>query len=123
MGIMVNYRHIMDVGGNDSGMETGSGIDTPQQGSSLPDDADEMNVDELDEKVNLHLVLLLPMTTSRWATQTQKDLRRRVQLMLFSRRKNRPSPFSHKHNNSRHHRNHHLRKKPSSLQRHLVILR
>lgn len=51
--IMVNYRHIMDVGGNDSGMETGSGIDTPQQGSSLPDDADEMNVDELDEKINL----------------------------------------------------------------------
>ncbi|KAK5292305.1 histone deacetylase [Exophiala xenobiotica] len=51
--IMVNYRHIMDVGGNDSGMETGSGVETPQQGSSLPDDADEMNVDELDEEINL----------------------------------------------------------------------
>ncbi|KIW99809.1 uncharacterized protein Z518_10737 [Rhinocladiella mackenziei CBS 650.93] len=45
-----NYRHIMDVGGNDSGMETNSGMGTPQQGSSLPDDADEMNVDELDDK-------------------------------------------------------------------------
>ncbi|KAK5454423.1 histone deacetylase [Exophiala xenobiotica] len=52
--IMVNYRHIMDVGGNDSGMETGCGVETPQQGSSLPDDdADEMNVDELDEEINL----------------------------------------------------------------------
>ncbi|KIW18633.1 histone deacetylase RPD3 [Exophiala spinifera] len=41
--IMQNYRHIMDVG-NDSGLDTGSGVDTPQQDSSLP--GDEMNVDE-----------------------------------------------------------------------------
>ncbi|KIV87040.1 histone deacetylase RPD3 [Exophiala sideris] len=46
-----NYRHIMDVGGNDSGMETGSGIGTPQQASSVPDDVDEMNVDEVDDKI------------------------------------------------------------------------
>lgn len=45
--IMENYRHIMDGAGNDSGVETGSGIGTPQQASSLPDDAaDEMNIDE-----------------------------------------------------------------------------
>ncbi|OQV05582.1 Histone deacetylase domain-containing protein [Cladophialophora immunda] len=52
--IMQNYRHIMDVGGNDSGVETRSGTGTPQQASSLPDEAaDEMNVDEdLDDKVN-----------------------------------------------------------------------
>lgn len=49
--VMQNYRHITDVGGNDSGVETGSGMGTPQQGSSLPDDADEMNVDETDDKV------------------------------------------------------------------------
>lgn len=48
--IIQNYRHIMDVGGNDSGVETGSGVGTPQQASSLPDDADEMNVDDLDDK-------------------------------------------------------------------------
>ncbi|KAK4947328.1 histone deacetylase [Elasticomyces elasticus] len=46
-----NYRHIMDVGGNDSGMETGSGMGTPQQASSIPDDVDEMNVDEVDDKI------------------------------------------------------------------------
>ena len=45
--IMENYRHIMDVGGNDSGVETGSGMGTPQQASSLPDEAaDEMNIDD-----------------------------------------------------------------------------
>ncbi|KIW94273.1 histone deacetylase RPD3 [Cladophialophora bantiana CBS 173.52] len=51
--IMQNYRHIMDVGGNDSGVETESGTGTPQQVSSLPDEAaDEMNVDEeLDDKI------------------------------------------------------------------------
>ena len=49
--IVQNYRHIMDVGGNDSGIETGSGVGTPQQASSLPDEAaDDMNVDDdLDE--------------------------------------------------------------------------
>lgn len=41
--IMQNYRHITDLG-NDSGLDTGSGVDTPQQDSSLP--GDEMNVDE-----------------------------------------------------------------------------
>lgn len=46
-----NYRHIMDVGGHDSGMETGSGVGTPQQASSVPDDVDEMNVDEVDERI------------------------------------------------------------------------
>lgn len=40
----LNFRNIMDVG-VDSGVETGSGIGTPQQGSSLPDDNDEMNLD------------------------------------------------------------------------------
>ncbi|KAJ9612946.1 histone deacetylase [Cladophialophora chaetospira] len=45
--IMENYRHIMDGNGNDSGVETGSGMGTPQQASSLPDEAaDEMNIDE-----------------------------------------------------------------------------
>ena len=45
--IAQNYRHIMDVGANDSGVETGSGIGTPQQAASLPDEAaDEMNVDD-----------------------------------------------------------------------------
>ena len=45
--IVQNYRHIMDVGGNDSGIETGSGMGTPQPASSLPDEAiDEMNVDD-----------------------------------------------------------------------------
>ncbi|EXJ93796.1 histone deacetylase 1/2 [Capronia coronata CBS 617.96] len=43
-----NYRHILDVGGNDSGVETGSALDTPQPGSSIPDDGDEMNVDNHD---------------------------------------------------------------------------
>ncbi|RMZ82372.1 hypothetical protein DV737_g2126, partial [Chaetothyriales sp. CBS 132003] len=38
-----NYRGIMDVGGQDSGIETGSASGTPQHGSSLPDD--EMEVD------------------------------------------------------------------------------
>ncbi|RMZ90509.1 hypothetical protein DV736_g2278, partial [Chaetothyriales sp. CBS 134916] len=38
-----NYRGIMDVGGQDSGIETGSASGTPQHGSSLPDD--EMDVD------------------------------------------------------------------------------
>jgi histone deacetylase 1/2 len=47
-----NYRHIMDVGGNDSGVETGSGMGTPQQASSLPDEvADEMNVDDDLERI------------------------------------------------------------------------
>lgn len=45
-----NYRHILDVGGNDSGVETGSALGTPHQGSSVPDDADEMNVDEVEDK-------------------------------------------------------------------------
>ncbi|EXJ92039.1 histone deacetylase 1/2 [Capronia epimyces CBS 606.96] len=45
-----NYRHILDVGGNDSGVETGSASGTPQQGSSITDDADEMNVDELEDQ-------------------------------------------------------------------------
>ncbi len=49
--VLENYRHIMDVGGNDSGLETASGMGTPQAGSSLPDDVDEMNVDELGSKV------------------------------------------------------------------------
>lgn len=41
----LNYRDIMDIG-RDSGVETGSGIGTPQQGSSPPDDNDdEMNLD------------------------------------------------------------------------------
>lgn len=39
----LNYRNIMDVGGNDSGVDSGMG--TPLQGSSLPDDNDEMNLD------------------------------------------------------------------------------
>ncbi|KIV93662.1 hypothetical protein PV10_04857 [Exophiala mesophila] len=43
----VNYRNIMDVGQNDSGVETGSAMGTPMQGSSLPDDADEMNIDSV----------------------------------------------------------------------------
>lgn len=38
-----NFRNIMDVG-QDSGLDTGSAIGTPQHGSSLPDD--DMNVDE-----------------------------------------------------------------------------
>jgi len=38
-----NFRNIMDVG-RDSGLDTGSGVGTPLQGSSLPDD--EMHVDE-----------------------------------------------------------------------------
>lgn len=38
----LNYRNIMDVGG-ESGID--SGVGTPQQGSSLPDDNDEMNLD------------------------------------------------------------------------------
>ena len=47
--IMQNYRHIMDAGENDSGVETGSGMATPLQASSLPDEAaDEMNVDDDD---------------------------------------------------------------------------
>ncbi|KAH0847171.1 histone deacetylase RPD3 [Fonsecaea monophora] len=52
--IIQNFRHIMDVGGNDSGVETRSGTGTPQQASSLPDEAaDEMNVDDdLDDKVD-----------------------------------------------------------------------
>ena len=41
----MNYRGIMDVG-QDSGVETGSGMGTPQQGSSLPDD--DMNMDPAD---------------------------------------------------------------------------
>ncbi|KAJ9646069.1 histone deacetylase RPD3 [Exophiala oligosperma] len=41
--IIQNYRKITDVG-NDSGLETGSGVETPQQDWSLP--GDEMNVDE-----------------------------------------------------------------------------
>lgn len=49
--LQLNYRRIMDVGGNDSGVETGSGVGTPLQGSSLPDDADDMNVDELNDKI------------------------------------------------------------------------
>ncbi|KIW63580.1 histone deacetylase RPD3 [Phialophora macrospora] len=50
--IIQNYRHIMDVGGNDSGVETGSGMGTPQQASSLPDEAaDEMNVDDDLERI------------------------------------------------------------------------
>ncbi|ETI20670.1 histone deacetylase RPD3 [Cladophialophora carrionii CBS 160.54] len=50
--VMQNYRHIMDVGGNDSGIETGSGMGTPQQASSLPDEAaDEMNVDDDLERI------------------------------------------------------------------------
>jgi histone deacetylase 1/2 len=49
--IAQNYRHIMDVGGNDSGVETGSGLGTPQHASSVPDDAaDEMNVDDEPER-------------------------------------------------------------------------
>ena len=40
----MNYRNLLDVGG-DSGVETGSGMDTPLRGSSLPDDNDEMNLD------------------------------------------------------------------------------
>ena len=39
----LNYRNIMDVGGNDSGVDSGMG--TPLQGSSVPDDNDEMNLD------------------------------------------------------------------------------
>jgi histone deacetylase 1/2 len=39
----LNFRNIMDVGGIESGLDTGSGMGTPQQGSSLPDD--EMNLD------------------------------------------------------------------------------
>jgi len=50
--IQQNYRHIMDVGANDSGVETGSGMGTPQQGSSLPDDADEMNIDSIEDPVD-----------------------------------------------------------------------
>ncbi len=47
-----NFRHIMDVGGNDSGVETGSGMGTPQQASSVPDEpADEMNVDDDLERI------------------------------------------------------------------------
>jgi len=42
--ININYRSIMDVSG-DSGVETGSALGTPQQGSSVPDDGDVMNVD------------------------------------------------------------------------------
>jgi histone deacetylase 1/2 len=38
----LNFRNIMDVG-VESGLDTGSGMGTPQQGSSLPDD--EMNLD------------------------------------------------------------------------------
>lgn len=45
--VQANYRHIMDVGANDSGVETGSAAGTPMQGSSLPDDADEMNIDSV----------------------------------------------------------------------------
>jgi histone deacetylase 1/2 len=39
----LNYRNIMDVGA-DSGVETGS-VGTPQLGSSLPDENDDMNLD------------------------------------------------------------------------------
>lgn len=50
--IRQNYRHIMDVAGNDSGVETGSAMGTPQQPSSLPDGpADEMNVDDDLERI------------------------------------------------------------------------
>jgi histone deacetylase 1/2 len=38
----LNFRNIMDVG-VESGLDTGSGMGTPQQGSSIPDD--EMNLD------------------------------------------------------------------------------
>ena len=36
----------MDVGGQDSGVETGSGVNTPLNGSSLPDD--DMHVDHIE---------------------------------------------------------------------------
>lgn len=39
----MNYRNLLDVGG-DSGVETGSGMDTPLPGSSLPDENDEMDL-------------------------------------------------------------------------------
>lgn len=49
--VQANFRHIMDVGANDSGVETGSGVGTPMQGSSVPDDADEMNIDSVEQPV------------------------------------------------------------------------
>ena len=39
----MNYRNLLDVGG-DSGVETGSGMDTPLRGSSLPGENDEMDL-------------------------------------------------------------------------------
>lgn len=47
--IQANFRHIMDIGANDSGVETGSAVGTPMQGSSVPDDADEMNIDSVEQ--------------------------------------------------------------------------
>jgi histone deacetylase 1/2 len=41
----MNYRNLLDVPDADSGIETGSGMETPQQGSSPPDDDLEMNLD------------------------------------------------------------------------------
>ncbi|KEF55411.1 histone deacetylase 1/2 [Exophiala aquamarina CBS 119918] len=49
--VQANFRHIMDVGATDSGVETGSGVGTPMQGSSVPDDADEMNIDSVEQPV------------------------------------------------------------------------
>jgi histone deacetylase 1/2 len=49
--VQANFRHIMDVGANDSGVETGSGVGTPMQGSSVPDDADEMNIDSVEPPI------------------------------------------------------------------------
>jgi len=47
--VQANFRHILDIGANDSGVETGSGVGTPMQGSSVPDDADEMNIDSVEQ--------------------------------------------------------------------------
>jgi histone deacetylase 1/2 len=49
--IQANFRNIMDVGANDSGVETGSAVGTPMQGSSVPDDVDEMNIDSVEQPV------------------------------------------------------------------------
>lgn len=49
--VQANFRHIMDVGANDSGVETGSAVGTPMQGSSIPDDADEMNIDSVEQPI------------------------------------------------------------------------
>ena len=40
----MNYRNIQDIGGHDSGLDTGSALNSPLPNSSLPDD--DMNIDQ-----------------------------------------------------------------------------